>query len=117
MKRQPPKLVLFDIDGTLVRGSPKGKAMEMWKERMHAVFSEVHGVPLSFELELKDFNGLVDVSIFWHIAQKLGISRASFEEKLPASKEMFHGRLKKALEENSLRYVPVEEAHAFVREL
>lgn len=117
MKRQPPKLVLFDIDGTLVRGSPKGRAVEVWRDRLEAVFSEVHGVPISFELDLKDYNGLVDVSVFWHIAQRLKIPRASFEQKLPATKEMFHRLLKQALEEKSLQYVAVEEAHALVRKL
>ena len=117
MKRRPPQLVLFDIDGTLVRGSPKGKAVEIWKERISAIFSDVYGMSLPFALELKDFNGLVDVGIFWRIAQKLGVSRPVFEKTLPASKDVYHQLLKQALTGKRYRYVAVEEAHTFVRQL
>lgn len=107
------KLVLFDIDGTLVRATQKG--IEAWKGRIKAVFEEVHGMAVPFELEVKDFNGMVDKKVLWLIAQRLGIAREVFEKKFGQSKKVFHRYLRDAVKHGEIAYFPIEEARILVK--
>lgn len=102
------KLVLFDIDGTLITATSSG--VEHWKKRLDAAFTKVHNKPITFEIDLHEFNGMVDKQTQWKIAQMLGITRKDFEDKLQETQTVFHEYLKTALEEKRVTYVAIDDA-------
>jgi phosphoglycolate phosphatase-like HAD superfamily hydrolase len=102
------KLVLFDVDGTLLISDHKG--VEYWKKRLHAVFETVHQTPIPFELNIHDFNGMVDKQVMWKVAQMLSISKEKFEAKSREMNKVFHEYLKLAVKNREVGYWPIEDA-------
>ncbi|MFQ5718431.1 MAG: HAD family hydrolase [Acidobacteriota bacterium] len=68
------KIVLFDIDGTLVRGDGQGR------RALSLAFADVFGVQSATEVAGGvDFNGALDPTIMREIALRLGIDARSFD--------------------------------------
>lgn len=109
------KLVLFDIDGTLVRSGQKG--VTYWKLRLEAVFNEVYKTPISFEIKAHDFNGMLDTKVMRVIATRLGISEDVFFAGFPKARKIFHAFLKKAVDAGNIRYYAIEDARVLVEKL
>lgn len=72
------KLVLFDIDGTLIRHIGSGVAN--WARRYRVAAEEVYGVNLG-EFPIKPVQGKVERQIAWMLLEPLGISRETFVQK------------------------------------
>lgn len=104
----PKKLILFDIDGTLISSSQA--SVSYWERRLSAVFEEVHHKPITFELDIHAYNGMVDKQVMRKIGEQLGISREAFDEGYPKAKEIFHRVLKKAVSEGKIHYGRIEDA-------
>jgi phosphoglycolate phosphatase len=108
------KLVLFDIDGTLLTARQSG--VENWKKRLNAAFVKAHNKPITFEIVIKDFNGMVDKQTKWKIAQMLGITRAEFEEKLPIAQTAFYEFLKNAVDTEDVMYEAIADARTLLEQ-
>lgn len=111
MTSSSKKLVLFDIDGTLVNSSPV--SVGHWKKRLNVVFEQIYNTPLSFEIEGQKYNGRVDKQILWMIAQELGIPRAIFDQKYLLAKDVLHKELQRVLQTEDDMYVAISEAKCF----
>jgi phosphoglycolate phosphatase-like HAD superfamily hydrolase len=109
------RLVLFDIDGTLVINSQR--STNAWKQRLEKVFSDVYGTGAPLVLTVGTFNGRVDRQTFWQIAQAYNIDRKTFLSHIKEAFDVFHGELKRAVEEQTVRYVPIPDAVALVKKL
>lgn len=109
------RLVLFDIDGTLVTNAHRNT--NAWKRRMEVVFSQVYGIQESLDVTVANVNGLVDRQVFWRIAQQFHINRAHFLEKLDSALFVFHRELKKDIVADTVRYIPILDAVALVQKL
>ncbi len=84
------KLVLFDIDGTLVRHV--GDGTQKWIRRIRTAAQEVYGIDPG-DFSVAPYHGKIDRQITWMIAEPLGISRSTFLEKYPAFADRFFGQL------------------------
>lgn len=114
-KNGSKRLILFDIDGTLITSGSIGK--KYWKQRVIKAFQEAHGLTLKNNFDSRDYNGLVDKHVFWKIASSVGISREHFEQKFSIMKSAFHRHLKKVVEESRVRYKPIKDAQLLVERL
>lgn len=114
-KKKAKKLVLFDIDGTLT--TVTDKSIEYWKRRLAAVFETVFHTPISFPLNIKNYNGMVDRKVLWKIAEELGITQEEFDAKFDEAKEVFHSYLSEAVNEGKVEYFPIVDAQRLVEQL
>jgi phosphoglycolate phosphatase-like HAD superfamily hydrolase len=112
-KKTPKKLALFDIDGTLVGATQTG--IEYWKLRLSAVFERVYEIPISFPLNVHDYNGMVDKKLMHQIATKLGISDETFQNKFPQARNVFHSFLKHAVDDKKITYDVIPDAIALMQ--
>lgn len=108
----PKKLILFDIDGTLISSSMASVAY--WEKRLSAVFEEVHHTPITFQLDIHAYNGMVDKQVMRKIGEQLGISREAFDAGYPMAKDVFHRILKNAMSEGKIHYGRIEDAAKLV---
>jgi len=95
------KLILFDIDGTLIYhvGLKTGKFVRpVGYHFVHAI-KEVYGVDTVFDLH--DHNGSVDRKIVWDMVKTKGIPRAEFELKFSSIIPIIHESMKTASIESS----------------
>ena len=113
--KKAKKLVLFDIDGTLT--TVTDKSIEYWKRRLAAVFEDVFHKPINFELQIKNYNGMVDRKVLWKIAEELGISQADFDSKFDQAKTVFHEYLQEAVNDGKVEYFPISDAQRLVENL
>ena len=113
--KKAKKLVLFDIDGTLT--TVTDKSIEYWKRRLAAVFQDVFHIPINFELQIKNYNGMVDRKVLWKIAEELGISKEDFDAKFDEAKEVFHTYLREAVQDGKVEYFPIKDAQRLVERL
>lgn len=73
------KLLLFDIDGTLIRGKGAGR------RSLGRAFSEVFGVAdIDAAMDRVEFNGRTDPQIIRGVARAAGIADADLAPRLPA---------------------------------
>lgn len=114
-KQKPKKLVLFDIDGTLVDSS--AKSVGQWKERIAAVFERVYETRIPFDIDVHDYNGKVDKQVFLLITEKIGVTRELFNSRFDKAKEVYHAELVRVLREEEAVYVAFEDAKRFVEAL
>lgn len=84
------KLVLFDIDGTLIRHV--GSGAQKWMQRMRTAASKAYGVDPG-DFEPAPYHGKIDREAAWMIVEPLGISRFTFLKKYPAFAHRFFGQL------------------------
>lgn len=109
------KLLLFDIDGTLVKATNKG--VESWKMRLHKTFSEVFGTRNEVEINTHDFNGMVDKKMLRGVAQKYDISQKEVDKQFEEVKKIFHRHLKSAVDNKHIEYFPIAEAMTLVQKI
>jgi phosphoglycolate phosphatase-like HAD superfamily hydrolase len=91
------RLILFDIDGTLVRGGP---AKTAFVEAMADTYG-TQGDP-----ERVSFAGKTDPQIAREILSAAGVERAAIDEGLPALWEGYLARLERALESHPVTVLP-----------
>jgi phosphoglycolate phosphatase-like HAD superfamily hydrolase len=92
-----PRLILFDIDGTLVRGGPA-------KTAFVAAMVETYGTP--GDPERVSFAGKTDPQIAREILSGAGLDRAAIDEGFPALWERYLGRLESALTTHPMTVLP-----------
>lgn len=109
------KLVLFDIDGTLVQTDRQ--SIEQWRIRVVEVFKEVYGKDLPVDFDLARVNGKVERRYFREIAEMLGVTKDEFEKKFPAAAEYFHVLLKHHIAQKNINFTKVREAADLVERL
>ena len=107
------KLILFDIDGTLV--SQDGASVFEMKPEGETKFSyairTVFGK--SIHVDMTKFNGYVDRSILWYCADTVGIKRSDFERELPRLAVEMHAYMQ-LLNPSDALYHPIKTARQFV---
>ena len=107
------KLILFDIDGTLV--SQDGASVFEMKPEGESKFSyairTVFGKQI--HVDMTKFNGFVDRSILWFCAESVGIDRKDFDRELPKLAEEMHNYMKLSNLDVSL-YQAIPSARQFV---
>ena len=94
----PIRLVLFDVDGTLVLGT---RRMRAWFE---AALTEVFGQ--AGDIDGHSFSGKIDPQIVSELLSGVGLSSAEIEAGLPAAKQAYLTRLRSNLRPNHLRLLP-----------
>lgn len=109
------KLVLFDIDGTLIDSS--AKSVGHWKQRITAVFEKVYDKRGPFEIDAHSYNGKVDKQVLRLISEKIGIPREIFDERFPKARDVYHQELLLVLDTQDAVYTAFEDAKDFVMHL
>ncbi len=104
------QLVLFDIDGTLIRHA--GDGMKKWMRRIRTAAREIYGVDPG-DFGSAPYHGKIDRQIAWMIVEPLGISRSVFLEKYPSFADRFFGQLLDDPVDQSL-YQQIPDAKQFV---
>lgn len=105
------KLILFDIDGTLIYHV--GKGMVGLKRFAHAL-SLVYGTPGDFDPS--EYNGMIDRQMAWSIVSAHGVSRKTFLEKFPSYIAGMLEYLKEGAKKEKL-YEPISDAITLVKRL
>jgi phosphoglycolate phosphatase-like HAD superfamily hydrolase len=91
------RLILFDIDGTLVRGGPA-------KSAFLGAMAETYGTV--GDPERVSFGGKTDPQIAREILTEAGLGRAEIDEGLPKLWERYLARLEPALETHPVTVLP-----------
>jgi len=107
-KSNGKKLVLFDIDGTLVQTDRQ--SIDQWRIRVVEVFKEVYRKDLPVDFDLARVNGKVERRYFREIAEMLGVTKDEFEKKFPVAAEYFHTLLKLHIANKNINFTKVREA-------
>lgn len=115
MNKTPKKLVLFDIDGTLIDSS--AKSVGHWKDRITAVFEKVYDKKGPIEIDAHSYNGKVDKQVLRLISEKIGIAREVFDERFPRARDVYHQELLNVLDTEDTVYTVFEDARDFVKHL
>lgn len=84
------QLVLFDIDGTLIRHV--GNGIANWVRRFRMAAKEVYGVDPG-DFPIAPFHGKVDRQIAWMLLGPLGVTRKIFLKKFQAFTDVLFGQL------------------------
>ena len=103
------KLVLFDIDGTLIYPAGTYKFADQYQVAMQ----EVYGVAPRFEIS--HYNGTVDRYNAWDMARLSGVPRHVFLSRFPEYIEAMHRILD--ARKNETLFTPIESAIDFVSKL
>lgn len=102
------KLVLFDIDGTLIRPVAAVEAVRRFPYAIKKVF----GLNVHHDIEMwKTFNGWSDRSILWAYVERYGISKKMFLSQLDALGDAFVDYLNAAAQKQTL-YEPIKDAQS-----
>lgn len=109
------KLVLFDIDGTLIDSN--AKSVGHWKERITTVFEKVYEKKGPFEIDVQAYNGKVDKQVLRLISEKIGIPSKVFDDRFPLARDVYHQELMNVLDTHDSMYIAFEDAKAFVNHL
>lgn len=105
------KLVLFDIDGTLV--STTDASVAHWKRLINTVLMEVFSVPF-VTIDPRRINGKVDYQLMRTIAEDAGIRVSDYERRKPDVFAAFHRELKAAVDSGHITFAAIPEASALV---
>jgi phosphoglycolate phosphatase len=92
------KLVLFDIDGTLVNCGPQVRPL------FTAALIEVFGT--AGAVEGFNFTGRTDPAIVLELMTGAGVPESEVREKLPRMRELYTGRLEAALDRRGMVRLP-----------
>lgn len=106
------KLILFDIDGTLIHTEQSG--VTSWKKRLTQAIREVHGVEISMDFDAHPYNGGVDKGVMTAIAQDAGLDPIDVHQKFPQMRLAFHRILKEQIASGVVGYKPVAAAVSLV---
>ena len=102
------KLVLFDIDGTLIYHAGSGaRGIARFAHAMQAAYG------ISLDLDFAKYNGMIDRQMAWDIAKQHGVTREKFLEKFPAYAEAMLAFLQEGAEKEPL-YQLIDDAVALV---
>lgn len=111
-KSSGKKLVLFDIDGTLVQTDRH--SIDQWRIRVVEVFKKVYGKDLPVDFDLSRVNGKVERRYFREISEMLGVTREDFELRFSEAAEYFHILLKHHIEKKNINFTKVQGAAELV---
>jgi phosphoglycolate phosphatase len=92
------KLVLFDIDGTLLSCGPQVRPV------FAGALMEVFGT--TGAIDTYDFTGRTDPGIVLELVGGAGVPDAVVREGLPRMRELYTGRLERALDRAGMRLLP-----------
>ena len=92
------KLLLFDIDGTLVHSGGQAKPV------FAAAMQEVYGT--AGEIDGYDFSGKLDPRIVVDLLAGAGVERETIDGRLDALRENYLARLERSLEPARMRVMP-----------
>ena len=110
VKNNTPKLVLFDIDGTLIFHLKTHRFEDQYEYAIKQVF----GVDAPFDLAR--FNGTLDRQNSWEVVRDFGVSRKEFLRKFPVYVDAMREVLVKRGEGQAL-YMPIPSAISLVKML
>ncbi|MFL6193571.1 MAG: HAD family hydrolase [Thermoanaerobaculia bacterium] len=92
------KLVLFDIDGTLLKSGRQGRSV------FASALAEVFGT--TGDLEAYDFAGKMDPRIVLDLMTGAGVPEPVIHEKLPRLKALYTARLEETLRRDRMEILP-----------
>jgi phosphoglycolate phosphatase len=92
------RLILFDIDGTLVDCGPQVRPL------FASALIDVFGT--AGDLDAYDFAGKTDPRIVLDLLTGAGVPRAEVEAGIPRVREIYLGRLARALDRRGMRLLP-----------
>lgn len=92
------KLLLFDIDGTLLRCGPQVRPL--FVDALESVFGACGS------LEGYDFGGKTDPSIVLDLAETTGLSQRDILERLPEMRRRYLDNLERGLERQKMKLLP-----------
>ena len=98
MSRARPRLVLFDIDGPLVRGGPRLRGW--FGDSLREVFGA------KGEVERSDFAGKTDPQIVFDLMLGAGVPLAKVESDLPRFRALYLERSRESLDGEDLEILP-----------
>lgn len=101
------KLILFDIDGTLVHGSKYN--VRYWQERVVMSIRETFGVT-PVKPDPKIYNGFVDRNLFWHLALDAGVTKERFDKLFHKVSKIFHKHTRKHVSQGYSGWVRIPDA-------
>lgn len=104
------KLVLFDIDGTIIFHLKTHR----FEDQYEFGFKQVFGIDAPFDLA--KFNGTVDRQNSWEIVREYGVSRETFLRKFPEYVKVMHEVLSSRGKKQTL-YTPIPDALALIKKL
>ncbi len=107
------KLILFDIDGTLIHTEQSG--VTSWKKRLTQALREVHGVDIGLDFDAHRYNGGVDKGVIMAIARDAGIDPKDCEKKFPQTRMAFHRILRGQIASGVVGYKPIASAVTLVQ--
>lgn len=106
------KLVLFDIDGTLI--FHVGQQLDDWKMRFR------HGMKTAWNIdasqEMDKYEGYPDWASGWAAVKQFGVTKKQYEKGFPLYIDAMHDYLKKQGSTDTL-YKPIPDAVALVMKL
>lgn len=108
----PQKLVLFDIDGTLVR-MREGVSYGIG-ERIVVGIKHAYGIDLVYDPPT--FEGLIEREIVWRLVQDHGVTRTQFFQKFPTYLSAMVDCVKKKTKDGPI-FIAIAEAVALVKKL
>jgi len=104
------KLVLFDIDGTLIFHLKTHR----FEDQYEFAFKEVFGIDAPFDLA--KFNGTLDLQNSWAVVREFGVTREDFLKKFPDYVDAMHKLLADRGSKQTL-YKPIPNAVKLVQML
>lgn len=104
------KLVLFDIDGTLIRSVSGHKTLRRLPFAIQAVFGKTVTIPENNW----PYNGLTECAILWELIRPLGISKTEFLRSLPKIAKEERVYLENLAESDGTLFTPIEDARTLI---
>jgi len=93
-----PRLILFDIDGTLLKG---GRRLRRWfGESLQSVYGQAG------DIDNHSFSGKTDPQIVTELMQGAGVSEERILSLLPDLKEVYLGRMREQLTADDMKLLP-----------
>lgn len=76
------KLVMFDIDGTLIRPLRPLDGIQRFRHSIKKVFGKDIGPVTEVQWKARQYNGTTDRYILWDMAKRVGVSRDAFVDRI-----------------------------------
>jgi phosphoglycolate phosphatase len=104
------KLVLFDIDGTLIGTTKTG--VNHWKKLVQKTFATVYK-PLP-DFESSQANGKLERLYFREFADMVGVPPKEFEKKFPEAISIFYELFKQMIDDRIIEFHRIQAAYDLV---